>query len=101
MARTKRSSQQKLPPATNPEGVKSVYSNTMELRVGGMDARLFFNEIIPDGDSLRVERRASIVMPLGHFRAMVKVFNENLPKALEAARVLEKSLAAARDEPKA
>ena len=101
MAKTKRSLETPpIPPATNPEGVKSVYANNMELRLGAMDARLFFNEIIPDGNSLKVERRASIVMPLPHFRAMMQLFNANLPKALEAAQVLEKRLAAAKDEPK-
>ena len=69
-----------LPDPINPLGVRSVYSNSMELILGTLDVRLTFNEIIADHGTITVERRAHVVMPLQHFEAMVNVFNSSFAK---------------------
>jgi Protein of unknown function (DUF3467) len=78
-----------LPAPINPRGIESVYSNNMEVHVSNMDARITFNEIIADHGVLTVERRAHVVMPLDHYRAMVQALNSVLPN-------LEKAIAAAK-----
>jgi len=66
------------PPAVNPLGIRSVYSNNMEVTFSNFDVRLNFNEIIPEQGSFVVERRASIVTPIPHFKAIVEAFNSSL-----------------------
>jgi hypothetical protein len=61
--------------ATNPDNIRSVYVNNMELSVSSMDARLMFNEIITEQGHMRAERRANLVMPVLHLKAMVEVLN--------------------------
>jgi hypothetical protein len=68
----------KLPGPINPLGVQSVYSNNMQLMLSALDARLLFNEILSEGGPIMVERRANIVMPVPHLRAMAKVLNDNI-----------------------
>lgn len=68
-----------LPPATNPDNIKSVYVNNMELFISPMDARLNFNEIISDGKSIHMERRASVVMPIPHLQAIAQVLAKYVP----------------------
>lgn len=101
MAKPKPSKSLQIPAAINPDGVKPVYVNNMELQMNGFEARLMFNEIIPNGQGvLTVERRASVVMPLVHFRALAAVLHANVPKAIKAAQDAESSLVPANDAPK-
>jgi hypothetical protein len=93
MARTKARTTPALPPATNPDNVKSVYSNNMEVAIGTMDTRLTFNEVVSDQGRITVERRAHVVMSNMHFQIMVKVLVEQLPKLKEQLELVEKALA--------
>ncbi len=79
-----------LPAPVNPRGVESVYANNMQLTISSMDARLLFNEIIAEGGPLTVERRANVVMPIPHLRAMATVLIENIKKHDERAAAKEK-----------
>jgi hypothetical protein len=72
-----------LPRATNPDSVKSVYVNHMEIAISPMDARLNFNEVISDGKSIQIERRASVVMSIPHLKAMAQVLAQHVPAEKE------------------
>jgi|ERR1039457_2390645 homoserine dehydrogenase len=80
-----------LPPVANPDGVRSVYCNNMEVAMGTMDTRLTFNEIIIDQGKLSIERRAHIVTPNKHFHAMVKVLLDYAAKAQAQLDATEKA----------
>jgi homoserine dehydrogenase len=80
-----------LPPVVNPDGVRSVYCNNMEVTMGAMDTRLTFNEIIADQGKLSIERRAHIVTPNKHFHAMVKVLVDYAAKAQAQLDAMEKA----------
>lgn len=102
MAKSGSSKLPKIPAAINPHGVKPVYVNNMELQINALEARLMFNEIIPDGKgALTVERRASLVMSLAHYLALADVLQKNAPQAIAAAKQVEASLASAKDATKA
>lgn len=85
--------QPQVPLATNPLGVKSVYSNNMDVTAGPLDVRLDFHEILPDQGKLVRERRASVVMSVPHFRAMMKLLNDQMAKLNDLASQFEKALA--------
>jgi hypothetical protein len=98
MAKTKPSERApKIPATINPDGVKPVYVNNMELQMNALEARLSFNEIIPGPEGLTVERRASLVMSVGHFLALAQVLAKNVPAALEASKKMAAELAPAKD----
>jgi hypothetical protein len=86
-------SQQQIPPVTNPRGVRSVYSNNMDVTMGMLDVRLDFHEVFPDQGKLLREQRASVVMSIPHFRAVMKVLNSQMPKLDLAVSEFEKALA--------
>jgi hypothetical protein len=76
-----------LPPATNPLGIRSVYSNNMEVSSSSLDVRLVFNEVISETGAISLERRASIVTSIQHFRAMVDAMKDTLAKIdMQAAK---------------
>jgi hypothetical protein len=81
-----------LPSATNPDNVRSVYCNNMEVSFGPLDARLTFNEVIQDGGKFVVERRANIVMAHSHFQAMLRVLVDHEAKMREQIIAAEKSI---------
>jgi hypothetical protein len=76
--RTVKPSHVELPAPINPRGIQSVYCNNMEVRFSAMDARLTFNEIIADHGVITVERRAHVVMPLQHVKAMMQALNSSM-----------------------
>lgn len=79
------------PTVVNPDGVRSVYCNNMEVTMGTMDTRLTFNEIITDQGKLSIERRAHIVTSNKHFHAMVKVLVDYAAKAQAQLDAMEKA----------
>ena len=81
-----------LPAPTNPDNVRSVYANNMEVSFGPLDARLTFNEVIMDGGTFVVERRANIVMAHSHFQAMLRVLVDHEAKMREQIIAAEKSI---------
>ncbi len=83
-----------LPPLTNPLAIRSVYTNNMDVAGGPLDVRLDFHELFPNQGTIARERRASVVMSVPHFKAMVKVLNEQLGKLTEYSAAFEKALAA-------
>ena len=74
------------PPAINPLGVRSVYSNNLEITFSSLDVRFNFNEIIAEQGTITVERRASIVTPIPHFKAIVEALNTSLAQLEEKLR---------------
>ncbi len=80
MAKSKKIQPIKLPPAINPDGIRTVYSNNMETTASSLDVCLFFNHVIPSGQTVTVERRASVVMSFQHFAAVVAVLNDQFQK---------------------
>jgi hypothetical protein len=80
-------------PTTNPLGIRSVYINNMDMVGSSLDVRLEFFELVPDQGQLVREKRASIVMSVPHFRAMVAVFNAQLTNLAGYEAVFEKALA--------
>jgi hypothetical protein len=64
-----------VPVPINPDGIRSVYANNMEVILSSMDARLTFNEIISERGVMTIERRANIVTPLPHLLAIVQALN--------------------------
>jgi hypothetical protein len=101
MAKTKVPVKQSIPPATNPNGVKSVYVNNMEFLMNSLEARLNFNEIIPGAGPLTVERRASVVMSLPHFLAMAQVMHAQTENVTKAVKDGLEAVTAAINAPKA
>jgi len=93
MAKTKTSAAPALPSATNPDNIKSVYCNNMEVAIGTMDTRLTFNEVQIDQGKITVERRAHVVMSNTHFQVMVKMLVEQLPKLKGQLELVETALA--------
>jgi hypothetical protein len=82
-----------LPSVTNPDGVKAVYINNMDVLLNALEARLLFNEITADSaGALTIERRASIVMSLQHFLAMAQVLRDQMPGVLEVVKGLESAM---------
>lgn len=73
-----------MPTPINPDNVRSVYVNNMEVTLSPLDARLSFNEIILQGGVTTVERRACIVMSLQHYQAMAQVLAGTVKKAANA-----------------
>ena len=83
---------QVLPAVSNPLGIRSVYTNNMDITGGPLDVRLDFMKY-PRSRKLVRERRASVVMSVPHFRAMVKVLNDHVGKVTKYSAALEKALA--------
>jgi hypothetical protein len=83
-----------LPPLTNPLEIRAVYTNNMDVAAGPLDVRLDFHELFPNEGAISRERRASVVMSVPHFKAMVKVLNDQLAKLDEYSAAFEKALAA-------
>jgi|GEM_PF-1441716 hypothetical protein len=102
MAKSKSPKPTQLPAPINPHGIKPVYVNNMQLQINGLEARLLFNEIIPDvAGAITIELRSSVVMPIWHFLAMVNVLGANVQNAVQAATATEASiLAPAKDAKK-
>jgi hypothetical protein len=73
-----------LPSVSNPDGVRSVYFNAMEVAVSNRDVRLLFNEIIQDPPDVRFERRANVVTSLPHFVQMVDMLHANVQEIKRA-----------------
>jgi hypothetical protein len=69
---------EKLPVATNPDGVKSVYCNNMEVTISVFDARMMFNEVLRDRSGFTVVRRADIVMSIPHLQAMMQAIQTQM-----------------------
>ena len=68
-----------LPAPIDPDGVKSVYSNNMEVSVSVFDARLLFNEVLVDhGGKLTVVKRANVAMSIPHLQAMMQAIQTQL-----------------------
>ena len=66
----------------------------MEMTHSALDVYMFFNQIVPAGKTVTVERRAGVVMSLEHFVALVKVVNDEFKKISENPK-LAKLLTAA------
>jgi hypothetical protein len=65
----------------------------MDLQIGGLDVRLEFHEVLPDQGKMIRERRASVVMSVPQFKALVGVLNSNMVKLDQATAAIEKALA--------
>jgi hypothetical protein len=81
-----KTSSQELPAPINPHDVQSVYSNNMEVVCSSLDARLAFNEIISDHGVVTVVRRAHVVTPLQHLRAMAQALTFSLAQLEEKTK---------------
>jgi hypothetical protein len=100
----KRNHTPSIPPpvvAANPDNIRAVYVNNMEVHVSGWDARLAFNEIIPEGDAVRMERRVEIITSLPHFLAMVEALKAGGPRVEQAMTEVNRAVSQSKNEPKA
>src|ERR1022692_284045 len=72
------------PVVTNPDGIRTVYCNQMNIALSQWDVHLMFNEVVfsLDGSPV-VEKRADVVMAHGHFRAMLTSMHETIKTSLE------------------
>ena len=76
---TRREYQVKDIPVENPRGIESAYSNHAVVGITQWDVRLAFMEIAGLIEAKpKIVLKADIVMSQDHFRALVRVLNENL-----------------------
>ena len=83
---TKKLPSAQLPDPINPLGIQSVYCNNMEVVVGALDVRLAFNEVVADHGNITVERRAHVVTPIEHFKAMLVAFQTSAERIIEVEK---------------
>jgi hypothetical protein len=69
----------KLPPPTNPDGVKSAYTNNAVVSVSQIDARIaFYETLVEPGAQYSVVKRAEVVMSIPHLQAMAQAILKQL-----------------------